>query len=341
MDLRCAMRLAGGIGAVLAVCLSGCAHRNELVPAPANVPHELAKSTLSEYVIEPPDILQIDALYVVPLPPYKIKSLDSLAVRVTKTLPDEPIANLFPVDPDGTINLGLSYGRVAVAGLTIAEAKAAIEKHLVTAAGLKEPRADVSIAEPRGLQQIRGPHLVRPDGSVSLGTYGSVQVTGLTLVEAKKAIEAQLSAYLQAPEISLDVAAYNSKVFYVIYDGGGAGQQIYRLPVTGNDTVLDAVSQVNGLSQVADKNRIWVARATLGCQDQVFPVDWCGITALGRGDTNYQLMPGDRIYVKADALVTVDTRLARILSPIERLLGVTFLGSSTYRSVTGQGTGGF
>src|SRR5262245_18978371 len=333
MDFR---RLAPLFGAALIAGLSGCANRAELAPTTPGVPHELAKASLSEYIIEPPDILQIDALYVVPLPPYKVKTLDTLAIRVSKTLPDEPIANLYPVDPDGTVNLGMSYGRVAVAGMTIGEAKAAIEKHVVTAAGMKEPRADVSVAEAQGLQQIRGRHLVRPDGSVSLGTYGSVQVTGLTLSEAKKTIETHLSKYLQAPEVSVDVAAYNSKVFYVIYDGGGAGQQGYRLPVTGNDTILDAVSQLNGLSPVSDKNRIWLARASLGCQDQVLPVDWCGITAMGRSDTNCQLMPGDRIYVKADALVTVDTRLARLLSPIERLLGVTLLGTTTYNDIAGR-----
>jgi polysaccharide biosynthesis/export protein len=198
---------------------------------------------------------------------------------------------------------------------------------------------EVALAESRALQQIRGPHLVRPDGTVSLGIYGSVMVTGLTLSAARTVIEELLSKYLQSPEITVDVAAYNSKVLYVVYDGGGAGQQIYRLPITGNETVLDAVSQLNGLSQVADTNRIWVARPTIGCQDdQILPVDWCAITARGRGDTNYQLMPGDRVYVQADRLVTVDTRLARLLAPVERLLGITLLGTSVYNEITNRGT---
>ena len=45
---------------------------------------------------------------------------------------------------------------------------------------------------------------MRTDGTVSLGTYGSVQVVGLTLAQAKKAIETHLSAFLQAPEVSVD-----------------------------------------------------------------------------------------------------------------------------------------
>jgi hypothetical protein len=58
-------------------------------------------------------------------------------------------------------------------------------------------------------------------------------------------------------------------------------------------------------------------------------VDWCGLTARGRAETNYQLMPGDRIYVKADKFVTIDTKLARIFSPIERIFGITLLGNAT------------
>ncbi|MFM8984663.1 MAG: hypothetical protein ACKONH_01140, partial [Planctomycetia bacterium] len=41
---------------------------------------ELAKVTLPAYVIEPPDILLVDALRVVPKPPFRIQSFDTLQV---------------------------------------------------------------------------------------------------------------------------------------------------------------------------------------------------------------------------------------------------------------------
>jgi polysaccharide biosynthesis/export protein len=347
-----ALRLpvVGTICGLLAACLagSGCHHTSNVVHGGMpGQPWELSKVNLPEYTIEPPDILQIDALYLVPLPPYRIQTLDTLMVRVPKALPDEPIAGLYAVDPDGTINLGLSYGSIRVAGLTLPEATAAIEKHLKSKVDLKEPQTELAIAESRGLQQVRGPHLVRPDGSISLGTYGSVRVTGLTISEAKAAIEKQLSRYVQSPEVTVDVAAYNSKVFYVIYDGAGAGQQVYRLPVTGNDTVLDAVSQLNGLSPVSDTHNIWLARPTCneGEGDLILPVDWTGITARGRPQTNYQLMPGDRLFVSSDRWVTADTKLARRLSPFERIFGFSLLGANTiqtlkFSSGSGNGFGG-
>jgi polysaccharide export outer membrane protein len=66
-------------------------------------------------------------------------------------------------------------------------------------------------------------------------------------------------------------------------------------------------------------------------------VDWIGITQHGITTTNYQILPGDRIYVKAQKLVTIDRTMARIFAPIERVLGVTLLGASTYNQISGRG----
>ena len=48
--------------------------------------------------------------------------------------------------------------------------------------------------------------------------------------------------------------------------------------------------------------RIWVARPTPANHacNQILPVDWLAITQGGSTRTNYQLFPGDRVYVKAD-----------------------------------------
>ena len=109
----------------------------------------------------------------------------------------------------------------------------------------------------------------------SLVLTRSVSGAGRTLHEVRACIEQHLAAYLQDPEINGDVLSYNSKVVYVITDGGGYGEQVVRLPVTGNETVLDAVSQIDGLSQVSSK-RIWVARpAPAGTEcAQVLDVHW-------------------------------------------------------------------
>jgi polysaccharide export outer membrane protein len=192
-------------------------------------------------------------------------------------------------------------------------------------------------------QPIRGQHLVRPDGTIGLGIYGSVYVAGMTLDQAREAIAAQLSVLLKgfdARQLSVDVLSYNSKFYYIVSDGGGYGEQVIRLPITGNETVLDAISQIGGLGVVASKKQIWVARTAGGHGQQILPVDWCAITKGGQVATNYQIMPNDRIYVNSKGLVRVDTGLARVLSPVERVFGITLLGSTTVNSIRNRGLNG-
>jgi polysaccharide biosynthesis/export protein len=312
---------------------SQCGGADGTGPSNGGMPIELKKVSLPEYVIEPPDILTIDLVRGAPLPPYRIEPLDSLQISVAEALPNEPIAGVYTVEPEGSINLGLSYGSIRVAGLTLDQARAAILKQLQRV--LKDPHPVVALAQARGIAQlVRGEHLVRPDGTISLGAYGDVYVAGANRQQARCLIERFLSQYLLNPQISLDVVGYNSKVYYVIFDGGGYGQQIYRLPVTGNETVLDAIGQVNGLPAVASKKRIWLARPAppeLGC-DQVLPIDWNAITQGGSTATNYQVLPGDRIYVSADPLICLDNNLAKVFAPVERVLGIALLAGSV-RSV--------
>jgi polysaccharide biosynthesis/export protein len=342
MARRAVANLCRGALAALLVIATGCHGICEPVPE-VDAPRELQKTSLPPYVIEPPDILLIDASRVMPLPPYKINPLDTLLIQATNTLPNEPITGAFPVEPEGTVRLGTSYGAVSVADLTIDEAKAAITKHLQTI--IKDPQVVVSLAQSRAMQQIRGEHLVRPDGTIGLGVYGQVYVAGTTLDQAKALVEAQLSKYLYKPEVSLDVGAYNSKVFYVISDGAGNGEQVTSIPSTGNETVLDAISRVGGLSPVSSKKRIWVSRpAPAGCgTDQVLPVDWISVTQRGETATNYQVLPGDRVYVMSQPAITFDTYLARFYAPIERTFGIVLLGTSTVQEIrnkNGTGTNG-
>jgi polysaccharide export outer membrane protein len=293
---------------------------------------ELAKVTLPAYVIEPPDILLVDALRVVPKPPFRIQSFDTLQVIVEGTLLEQPINGLYVVEPGGMLDLGPSYGKVMVGGQSLEEAQDAVFRHLKRV--LREPQVSLTLAQAAGQQQIAGEHLVGPDGTINLGTYGSVYVTGMTLEQAKAAIEKHLSQFLDAPLVSVDVFSYNSKVYYVITEGAGYGDNVARFPVTGNETVLDAVSQINGLSRLSSKD-IWIARPApsgVGC-DQVLPVDIESIMKGGATATNYQLLPGDRVFIAQDQWVAFDSVIGKITAPFERIFGFVLLGSSAIQQM--------
>jgi polysaccharide export outer membrane protein len=326
--------------------MAGSAHGPAPVAgSPADVPpfpSEMNKVNWPTYQIETPDLLLINALRLLPLPGYKIEPADALLVVVANAPPAAPIRDVYPVDPDGTINLGPNYNnaKMRVAGLTVTEAQAAIAARLGDLK-LKDPDVRVTLSQAGSLQEIRGEHIVGPDGTVRLGVYGSVRVSGMTLDEAKAAIERHLSSHLSRPLISLDVIGYNSKVYYVVTDGGGNGEQVIRLPATGSETVLDALSYINGLPPVASKERIWVSRpGPPGSPALTLPVDWNAIVGGGETATNYQLLPGDRVYVMAKPIITFDTALARVFAPIERTLGIALLGRTTVAAFQGQGVFG-
>src|SRR3990170_4058083 len=125
--------------AVVAAC-TGCTAfmepRNPVPITPAEapptspVPRELEKVTLPRYVIEPPDILLIEGVKLVPKSPHRLETFDVILIRVIGAFPEQPIDDTYSVDIDGTVNLGPTYGRIRILGLTIEEAEEEIRDQL-------------------------------------------------------------------------------------------------------------------------------------------------------------------------------------------------------------------
>jgi polysaccharide export outer membrane protein len=315
-------------------------------------PRELQKVSIPPYRVEPPDILQIQIVNNIRPAEDALRAGDALIIRATKLLPldpaGDPIENSFKsinaeyvVQSDGTVDLGPEYGSVLIEGMTLPEARDAVDQHLREQVGLADPKIAVSMPNVNGKQLISGEHLIRPDGTVALGVYGSVYVAGMTLEEVKVAVETRLSRYIHDPEVDVDVLAYNSKNIYIITDGGGNGQTVAKLAFTGNDTVLDAISQIQGLSDVSSQ-RMWVARPSPNGAEcaQVMQIDWRAITQDAVTTTNYQLLPGDRIYIQADSLIAADNLIAKVITPFQRIFGVTLLGYSTIGRLQQSPSGG-
>ena len=247
-------------------------------PAPADtaIPSELAKVTLPAYRIEPPDVISIDIVKMVPLPPYRLETFDALAVNVLGTLLDQPINGVYLVNAEGSVDLGPAYGTVRVAGMTVPEAKLAIEKHL--------------------------------------------------------------TQFFDSPSVTVDVAGYNSKFYYIVTQGANQGDRIHRVPYTGNETVLDAIAQTGGISQQSSTN-IWISRpAPNGNQcAQVFPISWDEIVQDASTGTNYQIFPGDRVFIGEDRSIAASNFMRKVQAPFEAFFGFISLGSSAVRNLQNLG----
>lgn len=308
-------------------------------PVPESIApgRELSKVSLPAYRIEPPDIINIEMLKLVPLPPYRAEVFDVLYIRANAP-PDQPIDQNFLIEAEGTINLGPAYGSVRVAGMTIDEIRVTLDNWLHQY--LTDPHPSVQLTRVSGAQPVTGQYLVGPDGTINLRQYGVVPLAGKTVTEARLAVENHLKQFLDSPQVSVEVVSYNSKVYYVVTQGAGLGDSVHRLPVTGSETVLDAISNIGGLSQVSSK-KMWIARPAphqFGCQ-QILPIDWDGIAQGARTETNYQLLPGDRLFIAEDELLTFTNVVSKVTAPIERIAGIASLGSSTIRSFQTMGRG--
>lgn len=212
----------------------------------------------------------------------------------------------------------------------------------------------VEVLEAYPGRPITGERLVRPDGKISLQWYGDVYVAGLTVDQIKEKIVIHLRQYLtdlalgltrynektgqyedvepaKSNRVFVDVAAYNSKVYYVQGDVGSPG----RMPVTGNETVLDAITFAGGLLPTAAPQNIRLVRPAPpgACCEQVLPVNLAAIVNAGDATTNYQIMPGDRLVVYRDPIVRTTIFLDRLAAPFSTVLNSMLQYSFAARSV--------
>jgi polysaccharide export outer membrane protein len=217
----------------------------------------------------------------------------------------------------------------------------------------------VEVLEALPGRPITGERIVRPDGTISLGFYGEVYVAGLTLLEIKEKVIIHLRKYLNDEPLGLvkrdeedeakliqvppresqmvfvDVTAYNSKVYYVEGDVNAPG----KLPITGNETVLDAINSAGGLSPTAAPQNIRLVRPAPpgACCTQLLPVNYAAIVQAGDTTTNYQLMPGDRLFVYRDPIVRTTILLDRLSAPFGTVLNNVLNYSFAARNVRSIG----
>ncbi len=174
----------------------------------------------------------------------------------------------------------------------------------------------------RAKQELRGPRLVRPDGTTGLHSYGSVSVAGLTCAQAEVVVERHLSSLGCWLDVAVDVMA----LYSVITESTDYGEKVQWFELLPHDTALDALGRIPDLlDRIPDlgscktKARIWVQRpcSDLPGEDRFLTLDWEAITLRGEGATNYELRPGDRVYVW-DGKWHSGAWVAERLSPLER-----------------------
>lgn len=141
--------------------------------------------------------------------------------------------------------------------------------------------------------------LVGPDGKIYVDRIGGLYITGLTLWEAQRALAGKAASIDPEATVELSIASYNSKKYYVVTKLNG-GDAIETAPITGNETVLDAIAQMGGVAKPNGHN-IWISRPSSQgtTANRILQVDYEQITSGANPLSNYQLLPGDRLFIEA------------------------------------------
>ena len=234
-------------------------------------PTESTKAPLDVYIIEIGDTILIEAT-----------DFDA-----TVQLPGDQV-----VKPDGYISMGES-GRLLVINKTIeqveSEAQMQIDEHvrrkLEIEFELKRRQRQAERERERSRAAQSGED-VDAEADLELGTRDEE--------EQQFALQRAITDARLKNTISARVVNWDSKRIYVLGEVNSPGSFVFL----GSETVLDAILEAGGLNTNANQHQIIITRPS-DCNScrTVMHVCYDQIVQLGDTSTNYQLQPGDRVFV--------------------------------------------
>jgi protein involved in polysaccharide export with SLBB domain len=138
---------------------------------------------------------------------------------------------------------------------------------------------------------MTGTYSVSSEGTISFPLVGVVAVAGKTPAQIERELRDRLAdGYLQDPQVSVLVKEYKSKkvsVFGQVREPGTFGY-------AEGMTVVDAVAQAGGFTDLARKNAVTVTRS-VGAEKTKYTVP---VEDIGEGKAdNFYLRPGDVVFV--------------------------------------------
>lgn len=145
--------------------------------------------------------------------------------------------------------------------------------------------ADLSISVP-----------VRPDGYISMPLVGDISASGVDAETLAARITELLSGQLRNPLVTVIVNQVNSTEYINRVRVTGAVRAPRSIPFARGMSVLDAILEAGGVSEIASANNATLYRITDG-QLLELELRLDDILLRGRLDTNYNLRPGDVITV--------------------------------------------
>lgn len=108
-----------------------------------------------------------------------------------------------------------------------------------------------------GEESLTGPHVVGIDGTIAIPNVGAVRIAGLTTKGAESAVKQGLSRILAEPHVSIVVISRSIEIS-VLGEVTSRGKYLLK----AGDGVASALALAGGVTEFANKNRIFLIRAS-------------------------------------------------------------------------------
>ena len=141
-------------------------------------------------------------------------------------------------------------------------------------------------------EQLSREVVVRPDGKISLPLIQDIQAEGLRVLQLKERISGRFKDYVQNPTVTIIVKQINSYKVSVL--GRVLRPGVY--PITGDTTLVEAISMAGGFTEWANKRKITVIRDE-GDKKKKFRVNYKKIISGKDPSQNIILQRDDTIVV--------------------------------------------
>lgn len=141
---------------------------------------------------------------------------------------------------------------------------------------------------------------IAPDGSVSFLQAQNIKVTGLSLDEARIAIESSLQSHFRSPRVIITPQEVASKRFTILGKVLKRGVVTLERPITLVEAVANAGGLETGLFEtntveLADLDRSFISR-----NGKQLPVDFRRLLSEGEMSLNIEIEPNDYIYIASN-----------------------------------------
>jgi len=162
--------------------------------------------------------------------------------------------------------------------------------------------------------EVSGEYIINSEGKIQYEFVGDIDLNGLTKDKAAEKIRERLETYIIAPEVTVKIKGYNSKIVYVIGEVAHPGIVYMR-----GDTITVRQALIAAglplLSAKGSKSRLITPSEK--DEPEIKKVNIDKLLYEGNLKENLVMKPGDTLYIPA----TIMTKTMRVLKPVAEPIG--------------------